>query len=123
MSEFFLVYHTQLGDGRSYVKKMVFLNKEDHAQWDSYIRTIKHGSDYINALADAHVPESELVLYVNQWLGFCREFIIIWGPNKVPLDIRLAINEYEEHFGKPKTSFGSDDNCLVGHNISFTDLK
>ena len=53
-----------------------------------------------------------------QWIQLCSDFAFRWGGDKVPMDIRQAINETRIYLGMQPVEFGDDTGVFPvdGHN-------
>ena len=88
--------------GRSYVKDIIFNNRDDAMSWQGQMLELKNHVSHIVATG-----RREQLPWEN-WLKACYTWINQWGTPRVPIDIRSSITEAEKKFGLPPTMFGPD---------------
>ena len=89
-------------DGRLYNKNILFVNKAESTTFTEELLQLKNHIRQLNAVSEEERSEWEI------WLRMCYTFVGTWGTPRVPIDIRIAINNVEEQFGFPMTTFGPD---------------
>lgn len=103
---------------RPYWKVIVFRDSQDYFQWSAEIQRIQQRTrvdrDYIEANKEAIAAgDNEEVIFeyhrrLRESLANHRVFHERWGLERVPLDMRMYINEAEEELGLAITAFGVD---------------
>ena len=100
-------------EGRTYIKKILFDSKEDALRWISEMESLK--AMRTGMLDDGGIedlPREEFNRRSHQWLNQCQAWISLWGIDKVPLDMRLRVQETQDLFGLQRTDFGPDSGSV-----------
>jgi len=77
-----------------------FATSEDYGDWSFGVSTIKCRILSINNDGNAGAPR---VPHYRTWLALVDAFVLMWGVDLVPLDIRRAVNDVEGNIGVPLT--------------------
>ena len=88
--------------GRRYIKDIQFQNYTEAMTYQMEMSLLKEHSAQLNAIG-----QQEQLPWEN-WLKQCYTWVNQWGGHRVPIDIRSSMNETENEFGLPSTSFGPD---------------
>lgn len=93
--------------GVLYFKDIIFPNRENAIQFEREMMVIKNEVARINDVRDSVGRENYLEL-IRNWLHRCNQWIDQWGVQRVPVDIRDAVQSFQEVLQIPLTQFGHD---------------
>jgi len=77
-----------------------FATSEAYGDWSFGVSTIKGCIQSINNDGHAEAPR---VPHYRAWLALVNAFVLLWGVDLVPNDIRRAVNDVEGNIGLPLT--------------------
>lgn len=99
-------------NGHVYLKRIRFTEATDIPTFHNEIQHIKDVmSNIVNDGGD-ELPETIFVPRLIQWCTYCHIVCNTWGHERIPVDIRVRINEAEERLEMPVTDFGEDEGAF-----------
>lgn len=107
----FLVTYLTVMSGRSYYKNMTFASSEDYALWLQNADAIKLTIASINEDdpdSGSSVMGDPIFNRLLNWVDMVSVFAANYGKHKVPIDIRNAMHEVQNHLSLPLMDFGPD---------------
>ena len=82
-----------------------FLDEAEYDAWWLGCEDIRNSLGTTNGYCHPFTSSDEVRHMYKQWLESCGRFIVQYGRNRVPKDIKLAINDVEERENLPKTDW------------------
>jgi len=77
-----------------------FASSDSYGEWSLGVGDIKRRIYSINNDGRAGAPR---VPHCRRWLAIVSAFVVVWGVDRVPNDIRRAVNDVEGNLGLPLT--------------------
>jgi len=102
--------------GQEYQLIVDFDNAGDFYAWDGLVKTLKSESARIITEDDNGLPEGAIKSMAIHWLVLAKKLKDDFGARSVPLDIRIAVHDYQELVGQEKTDFGLDHGAFMNRN-------
>jgi len=110
-----MLYMTHI-DGKNYRLFLTFENDHHKDMWESAIRKIKHSNENILSASNQGATDETIKVMAIHFLALCLNLHTTYGPERVPLDIRRAIHDFEDHLQLTRTDFGTDHGIYPDRN-------
>lgn len=106
-----MLYTCLFPDGRRYWKVIAFANDQDMRTFRTATDNIKAEVENIhlqrNAEGRSEWNETDRMAF-RTWLQHCDQLVHDWGVERIPEDIRSAIQDTQRNFNIVPTEFGED---------------